>query len=178
MWNEFVLRSRSDACAERREPLCDADLLVLAAYLDCRLDEWETSRLEQRLIDEPHLLDSLVAAHAARNAAVPAPQPVIAYALNSYPRSTASARAQPALHVARRRRVFGAPAMAWSLAALVILAVGAVSAYVAFDRQGETITAETPKPSGDPLADDIGRRNDSVFGDPAKAYFDGTEVED
>ncbi len=171
LWNEFVLHRRGVVPAERAD---SDDLLLLAAYLDGRLEEWDRSQLEQRLLDEPLLLETLMAAHAARDADAPAPQPVIAYALNCFP-IRSQAVAAP---LAARRRLIGAPAFAWSLAVFFVLAFCAVGVYVALERQDDSITAESPRRSGDALTEDLGRRNDSVFTDPARTYFDGTEVDD
>jgi hypothetical protein len=174
LWQEYRHLSGPPEQAASASELDAADFTLVAAYLDRRLDEWALAAFERRLIEEPRLLEVLVAAReAAQPEHGPAPQALIAYALNCAP---AQASPRPAGQGRSRIAWLGfSPAVAWSIATLAFVTFCGVGVYVAMELRGETITAEE---SGTSVGDDLDRRSDSIFSDPAKTYFDGTEVEE
>jgi hypothetical protein len=179
LWQEYRHLSAAPARPKATAEIDAADLALLAAYLDRRLDEWALAAFERRLVEEPRLLEVLVAAREAlKQEHGPAPQAVIAYALNCAPVVPAALGAVPGTRSFKGWFGFG-PAWAWTVATAAFVAFCGVGLYVAIELQGETITAEDGAATGkDTVGEDLDRRTESIFSDPAKTYFDGTEVDD
>lgn len=177
LWDRYVrLRRGAPEGADEAGTIGGADAAMIAACLELRLDEWERAAFERRLVDEPKLLDTLIAARAAMAAPAPqeaAPQALTAFALNLAPAPAASRL--PSRPARRRRWFLPAPAFAWSLATVAFLGAFAVGAYVAWQFMEPPMTAQKDK---DPLKDDLRPRNNSIFDDPARTIFDGMDVDD
>ncbi len=186
LWQAYIRRARETAPvgAGGDRGISDEDVGLLASYLENRLDEIGTAEFERRLVDEPKLLDAVIAASAAAHgpsvepAAVP--QSLIAFAIN-FSASGRSAQGKGAARLAgkaeRRPWLFASPAFAWSIATVAVLSFSAIGVYVAVDYDGGSAGIETSDGKNS-IVDDLDRRNESVFTDPAKIYFDGTEVDD
>jgi hypothetical protein len=174
LWDRYVrLRRGAPQGAGEREPIGGTDAALVAAYLDHRLDEWECAAFERRLVDEPALLETLIAARDATAAPEqPAPQALTAYALNLVP-ARAAARTQAPAVPAPRRRWFPAPAFAWSLATVAFLAAFAAGAFVTWE-----LTDPPPMAQRDPIKDELRPGNNSIFDDPAKTIFDGMDADE
>jgi hypothetical protein len=174
LWGRYVRLRRGAAGAgdDRTSgdgPISGEDAAAVAAYLELRLDEWERAAFERRLVDEPLLLETLIAARRARDEA--APQALSAFALNLAPAAPVCA---PAPAARRRRWLLPFPAMAWSLATLAFLGAFGLGAYLTWQFVEPPVTAQKRKdPSDDPLRP----RNNSVFEDPARTTFDGMDVD-
>ena len=178
LWDRYVrLRRGAPEGAGEAERVSGQDAALIAAYLELRLDEWDSAALERRLVDEPILLDTLISARDALAAPPmhePAPQALTAFALNLVPAHPAAhARAaRPA--AAPRRRWFGpAPAFAWSLVTVAFLAAFAAGAFVTWE-----FTEPPAMAQKDPIKDELQPRNNSIFDDPARTIFDGMDVDD
>jgi hypothetical protein len=152
---------------------------MVAAYIENRLDEWERAAFERRLVDEPVLLESLIAARAAVAAPIaPAnvPQAITAYALNLAPAPATVRAPAPAFAPRPRRRWFlPSPAFVWSLATAAFLGAFALGAFIAWEVMEPPMTAQKPK---DPLTDELRQRTNSIFEDPARTIFDGMETDE
>lgn len=173
LWDRYVrLRRGAPAGAGEREPVGGTDAALIAAYLDHRLDEWECAAFERRLVDEPILLDALIAARdAVAGAEEPAPQALTAYALNLVPARGAAGR--PAQAGAVPRRWFlPAPAFSWSLATVAFLAAFAAGAFLTWQITEPPAVAQK-EPAKKP---DLGPGNGSTFDDPAKTTSDGVNT--
>jgi hypothetical protein len=174
LWDRYVrLRRGAPEGAGEREPVGGNDAALIAAYLDHRLDEWECAAFERRLVDEPILLDTSIAARDAVAAPEqPAPQALSAYALNLVPARAAPARNAAA--AAPRRRWFAAgPAFAWSLATVAFLAAFAAGAFLTWGLMEPPAMAQK-----DPIKDELRPGNNSIFDDPAKTIFDGMDADE
>jgi hypothetical protein len=131
---------------------------MIAAYVELRLSEWERAAFERRLVDEPALLDALIASRAAlaSPALAAPPQALTAFALNLAPAPT---RRQPAHRqpmapgAARRRRRFALPSLAWSLATAAFLGAFAIGAIVTwqFAETAPIVAEQTKQPPKDAL---------------------------
>ena len=161
------------------------DVAVLAAYLELRLDEWERAAFERRLVDEPILLDTLIATRAAMAASTSSaavPQAVTAYALNMAPppatvrAPSRPAPARPRAAAPARRWFLPAPALAWSLVTVAFLAAFAAGALVTWQVTEPPVTAHKSE-AKDPLSDELRRSSNSIF-DPARTIFDGMDVDE
>jgi hypothetical protein len=190
LWDRYVrLRRGAPEGAGETGSIGGEDLAAIAAYLELRLDEWERAAFERRLIDEPILLDTLIAARAATLAApteaAAVPQAVTAFALNLAPapatvrtRNPAPTHAAAPAPAAERRRWFlPAPGLVWSLVTATFLGAFAVGAIVTWQFTEPPISAETPKDK-DPIKDEVRQRTNSIFEDPARTIFDGMDVDD
>jgi len=187
LWDRYVrLRRGAPKGAGEVGTIGGDDAAVLAAYLELRLDEWERAAFERRLVDEPILLDTLIATRAAMAASTtPAavPQAVTAYALNlAPPPATVRAPSRPAASRPRaaaphRRWFLPAPALAWSLVTVAFLAAFAAGALVTWQVTEPPMTAQKAKEK-DPLTEELRQRSNSIFDDPARTIFDGMDVED
>lgn len=175
LWDRYVrLRRGAPSGAGEREPIFSgSDAVLIAAYLDHRLDEWERAAFERRLVDEPILLDQVIVARDTAHAPeVATPQAVSAYALN-----LAAVRPAPAhqlVHAARRRRrgwFLPAPAFAWSLATAAFLAAFVAGAFLTWQ-----ITEPPAMAQKDPIKDELRPGTNSIFDDPAKTIFDGMDT--
>lgn len=177
LWDQYVrLRREALAGAGERGPVGGKDAALIAAYLDHRLDEWECAAFERRLVDEPILLDTLVAARDAVAAAeAPAPQALTAYALNLVPARVGAHAHQPARAAAgsRRRGFLPAPAFAWSLATAAFLAAFTAGAFLTWE-----LTEPPAMAQKDPIKDELRPGNNSIFDDPAKTIFDGMDADE
>lgn len=177
LWDRYVrLRRGALAGAGERDPVGGQDAALIAAYLGHRLDEWECAAFERRLVDEPMLLNALIAARDAIDAAdEPAPQALTAYALNLVPaRRAASGRPRAgAAAEARRRWFLPAPAFAWPLATVAFLAAFAAGAILTWELMEPPAMAQK-----DPIKDELRPGNNSIFDDPAKTIFDGMDVDE
>jgi hypothetical protein len=177
LWDRYVrLRWGAPEGAGERETVGGKNAALIAAYLDHRLDEWECAAFERRLVDEPALLETTLAARAALLAPAPseaAPQALTAYALNLVPaRAAAPVRVTAALEP-RRRWFLPAPAFAWSLATVAFLAAFAAGAFVTWE-----LTEPAPMAQRDPIKDELRPGNNSIFDDPAKTIFDGMDADE
>lgn len=177
LWDRYVrLRRGAPKGAGEREPVGGNDAVLTAAYLDHRLDEWECAAFERRLVDEPVLLDALIAARDA--VAAPeqsAPQALTAYALNLVPARAAGAIRTPSRAAAgsRRRWYLPAPAFTWSLATVAFLAAFVGGAFLTWELMEPPAMAQR-----DPIKDELRPGNNSIFDDPAKTIFDGMDSSD
>jgi hypothetical protein len=177
LWDRYVrLRRGAPEGAGAAERVSGEDAATIAAYLELRLDEWECAALERRLVDEPILLDTLIAARAALAGPAPrepAPQALTAFALNLVPaRGAARAPVRPAAP-ARRRWFLPSPAFAWSLATAAFLAAFAAGAFITWEFVEPPTMAQK-----DPIKDELRPRNNSIFDDPARTIFDGMDVDE
>lgn len=190
LWDRYVrLRRGAPEGAGETGSIGGKDLAAIAAYLDLRLDEWERAAFERRLVDEPILLDTLIAARAAMLAApteaAAVPQAVTAFALNLAPApKTVRTRTPVPAHVPaaaqspeKRRWVFSSPAFAWSLVTAAFLGAFAIGALVTWQITEPPATAQKPKDK-DPISDEARQRTNSIFEDPARTIFDGMDVDD
>lgn len=181
LWDRYVrLRRGAPAGAGKAGMISGADTALIAAYLELRLDEWERAAFERQLVDEPILLETLLAARAATAAPAPeeaAPEALTAFALNFAPMPAAAAATPraPVRPALSRRWFLPAPAFAWSLATIAFLGAFATGAYVAWQFMEPPMTAQKDK---DPLKDDLRPRNNSIFDDPARTIFDGMDVDE
>ena len=179
LWDRYVrLRRGAPEGANKDVTVGDEDVAEIAAYLELRLDEWERAAFEPRLVDEPVLLDTLLAARAATVAPAqrePVPQALTAYALNLAP-ERATVRG-PALAVpAQRRRWFmPSPAFAWSLATAAFLGAFVTGAFLTWGLMEPPVVAQKEK---DPIKDELKPRNNSIFDDPARTIFDGMDTDE
>lgn len=177
LWDRYVrLRRGAPEGAGEREPIGGTEAATIAAYLDHRLDEWERAAFERRLVDEPALLETLIAARAATDAPEQAaPQALTAYALNLVPaRGKAPARSTSAAPPTPRRRWFSpAPAFAWSLATVAFLAAFTAGAFLTWELMEPPAMAQK-----DPIKDELRPGNNSIFDDPAKTIFDGMDADE
>ena len=178
LWDRYVrLRRGAPEGAGEAERVGGEDAALIAAYLELRLDEWDSAAFERRLVDEPIQLDTLIAARdalAAPPVREPAPQALTAFALNLVPAHVAphAHAARPA--VAPRRRWFlPAPAFAWSLVTVAFLAAFAAGAFVTWE-----FTEPPAMAQKDPIKDELQPRNNSIFDDPARTIFDGMDVDE
>lgn len=181
LWDRYVRLRRgapvgAGGVAER---VSGDDAALIAGYLDQRLDEWERAAFERRLVDEPALLDTLLAARDALAVPLsrePAPQAVTAFALNLVPaRAAAGARTpvgRPA-ETPRRRWFLPSPAVAWSLVTVAFLAAFAAGAVVTWEFMEPPSMAQK-----DPIKDELQPRNNSIFDDPARTIFDGMDADE
>lgn len=177
LWDRYVrLRRGAPAGAGEREPVGGTDAALIAAHLGHRLDEWECAAFERRLVDEPVLLDALIAAHDAVAAPEePAPQALTAYALNLVPARAAApvgSSSRPAAGP-RRRWFLPAPAFTWSLATVAFLAAFAGGAFLTWELMEPPVMAQK-----DPIKDELRPGNNSIFDDPAKTIFDGMDADE
>jgi len=175
LWGRYVrLRRGALEGAGEREPIGGTEAATIAAYLDHRLDEWERAAFERRLVDEPALLETLIAARAAAHAPeVAAPQALTAYALNLVP-ARAAAPARAVATAAPRRRWFSpAPALAWSMATVAFLAAFTAGAFLTWELMEPPAMAQK-----DPIKDELRPGNNSIFDDPAKTIFDGMDADE
>jgi hypothetical protein len=181
LWQAYVRQRRELAPtgAGGDEAQAGEDAMLVAAYLDNRLDDQAQAAFERRLVDEPQLLETVIAARAAVGGPALAPeavpQGVVAFALGLRVPARAAPRARET--AGRRPWIFASPAFAWSIATVAFVSFAALGAFIAIDHGGVLISAEAPERRGS-AADDLDRRSESIFADPAKAYFDGTEVDD
>ena len=176
LWDRYV-RSRRGASegADAIGTVSGSDAGLIAAYLALRLDEWERAAFEGRLVNEPVLLDTLIAARALMDAPAQTapPQAVTAFALNMAPAPATVRTAAPPMLPARRRWFI--PGFAWALSTAAFLGAFAVGAIVAWQVMDPPQMAQKAK---DPLADELRPRNNSIFEDPARTIFDGMDVEE
>jgi hypothetical protein len=179
LWDRYVrLRRGAPEGASKEEAVGGRDAALIAAYLELRLDEWERAAFERRLVDEPILLDRLIAARAAT--AAPAPQEAVPQALTAYALSLAPARAtvrNPAVlaPAPQRRWLALSPAFAWSLATVAFLGAFVTGAFVTWELMEPPVMAQKDK---DPVKDELKPRNNSIFDDPARTIFDGMDVDE
>lgn len=186
MWDRYVRLRRENAPQGAAEAgsIGGDDAVLIAAYLDNRLDEQEQAAFEARLADEPALLDLTLASRGAVDAPVsPAavPRALTAFALEIAHECRVDAVARPrgdAVAAAPRRRWFlPLPGFAWSLATAAFLGAFVAGAFLTWGITAPPMTAEK-SPDKDPLTEELRHRNNSVFDDPAKTIFDGMEVEE
>lgn len=175
LWGRYVrLRRGALSGAGEAETIGGQDAALVAAYLELRLDEWERAAFERRLVDEPILLDTLIAARAAMAAPAQgeaAPQALTAFALNLAP---VHAPAHAPVHTSPRRRWFlPSPVFAWSLATVAFLGAFAAGAFVTWEFMEPPAMAQK-----DPIKDELQPRNNSIFDDPARTIFDGMDVDE
>ena len=181
LWDRYVrLRRGAPEGASEVGTVGGQDAALVAAYLELRLDEWERAAFERRLVDEPVLLDTLIAARAALDAPASdaaAPQPLTAFALNLAPaRATVRTQARPAPAPAPRRGWFlPVPALAWSLAIVAFLGAFTAGAFIAWEVMEPPMVAQKDK---DPIKDELQKGTNSIFDDPAKTIFDGMSVDE
>jgi len=176
LWDRYVrLRRGAPAGAGERETVGGDDAALIAAYLDHRLDEWACAAFERRLVDEPVLLEALIAARdAVAGPELAAPQAVTAYALNLMPARGAETARAPSHGAAPRRRWFlPAPAFTWSLATVAFLAAFASGAFLTWE-----LTEPPAMAQKDPIKDELRPGNNSIFDDPAKTIFDGMDADE
>jgi hypothetical protein len=178
LWDRYVrLRRGAPEGASKVDTVGGQDAGLVAAYLELRLDEWERAAFERRLIDEPVLLDTLIAARAATAAPADemAPQALTAFALNlAPPPATVRTNARPG-PAPRRGWFLPSPAFAWSLATVAFLGAFAVGAFIAWEVMEPPIVAQKDK---DPIKDELRKGTNSIFDDPAKTIFDGMSVDE
>ena len=177
LWDRYVrLRRGAPEGASEAESVSGQDAALIAAYLELRLDEWESAAFERRLVDEPILLDTLISARdalAAPPLREPAPQALTAFALNLVPAPSAHAHAGRPAVAPRRRWFLPAPAFAWSLLTVAFLAAFAAGAFVTWE-----LTEPPTMAQKDPIKDELQPRNNSNFDDPARTIFDGMDVDE
>jgi hypothetical protein len=178
LWDRYVrLRRGAPEGAGAAERVSGEDAALIAAYLELRLDEWDSAAFERRLVDEPILLDTLISARDALAAPPmhePAPQALTAFALNLVPaQAAAHVRAARPAETPRRRWFGPAPAFAWSLVTVAFLAAFAAGAFVTWE-----LTEPPAMAQKDPIKDELQPRNNSIFDDPARTIFDGMDVDD
>jgi hypothetical protein len=180
LWDRYVRlrRGAPEGAGGAEERVSGDDAALIAGYLDQRLDEWERAAFERRLVDEPTLLDTLLAARdalAVPPTREPAPQAVTAFALNLVPAQAVAART-PAFRPAeapRRRWFLPSPAFAWSLVTVAFLAAFAAGAFVTWEFIEPPAMAQK-----DPIKDELLPRNNSIFDDPARTIFDGMDADE
>jgi len=179
LWDRYVrLRRGAPEGASKVDTVGAKDAAQIAAYLELRLDEWERAAFERRLVDEPVLLDTLLAARAASVAPADeaAPQALTAFALNLAPmRATVRTRGRPAAAPARRPWFLPSPAFAWSIATVAFLGAFAAGAFIAWGVMEPPAMAQKDK---DPIKDELRKGTNSIFDDPAKTIFDGMSVDE
>jgi len=179
LWDRYVrLRRGAPEGAGDAGMVGSEDAATIAAYIELRLDEWECAAFERRLVDEPILLETMIAARAALAAPadpVPVPQALTAFALNLAPAPKTVRTAPVALADAkpRRRWFMTGHALAWSVATTAFLAAFAVGAIVAWEVMEPPMMAQKEK-----LKDELAPRNNSIFDDPARTIFDGMSVDE
>jgi len=172
LWDRYVrLRRGAPEGAARAETIGGRDAADIAAYLELRLDEWERAAFERRLVDEPVLLDTLIAAHAAT--AAPAQQARVPQALTAFALNLGPARAHAQAGPPRRRWLLPVPAFAWSLATVAFLAAFAAGAFMTWGLMEPPAMAQK-----DPIKDELQPRNNSIFDDPARTIFDGMDADE
>lgn len=183
LWDRYV-RSRRGAPTGAGDAGTDGieNAATIAAYIELRLDEWERAAFERRLVDEPILLETLIAARTALAAPpdeAPVPQALTAFALNMAPmpktvRGPSLARpAAPVREPQRRRWFMPGHAMAWAAATTAFLGAFAIGAFVAWEVLEPPQMAQKEK-----LKDELAPRNNSIFDDPARTIFDGMSVDE
>jgi hypothetical protein len=183
IWDRYVRLRRGALVSAGNAGIGGEDAALIAAYLDLRLDEWERAALERRLVDEPILLDALIAARRAMDAPVTplaVPQAVTAFALNLAPgRSPVRAALAPARPAPRPRRrwLLPVPGFAWALGTAAFLGAFAIGAVVTWTMTEPPVTAQEA-PGKERLAEELRERNNSIFEDPARTIFDGMDVDD
>ena len=175
LWDRYVrLRRGAPEGAGEREPVGGSDAALIAAYLDHRLDEWECAAFERRLVDEPVLLETLIAARDAVAGPEHAPpQAVTAYALNLAPMGGAGPARIPSGAAPRRRWFLATPAFAWSAATVAFLAAFTAGAFLTWELMEPPVIAQK-----DPIKDELRPGNNSIFDDPAKTIFDGMDTDE
>lgn len=177
LWDRYVrLRRGAPQGAGDAGTVGIDDAAAIAAYIELRLDEWERAAFERRLVDEPILLETMIAARAALAAPadqVPVPQALTAFALNMAP-APKTVRTAPVAEARPRRRWFmTGHALAWSVGTAAFLAAFAVGAIVAWEVMEPPMMAQKEK-----LKDELAPRNNSIFDDPARTIFDGMSVDE
>ncbi len=186
MWDRYVRLRRENAPQGAAEAgsIGGDDAVLVAAYLDNRLDEQEQAAFEARLSDEPALLDLTLASRHALDAPVaPAavPQALTAFALGIAHECgvdrPARMRDEAVAAAPRRRWFLPLPGFAWSVATATFLGAFVIGAILTWGIIAPPMTAETA-PDKAPLTEELRHRNNSVFDDPAKTIFDGMEVEE
>lgn len=194
LWDRYVrLRRGAPEGAGVAGTVGIDDAATIAAYIELRLDEWDRAAFERRLVDEPILLETLIAARSAYDAPedAPVPQAVTAFALNLAPapktvrgasgavRSNASGERAPHTDVPRqvlptRRRWFGAwSALGWAVGTAAFLGAFAIGAFVAWEVIEPPQMAQKDKPK-----DELSPRTNSIFDDPARTGADGVKIDD
>lgn len=176
LWDRYV-RSRRGAPSGAKEagPVGGADAALIAAYVDLRLSEWERAAFEGRLVDEPALLDAMIAARGSASVAAPAvPQALTAFALNLAP-PPQTRRGAERLAPTGRGRFLAFPRLGVALATFAFLCAFGVGAYVTWQVMEPPVMAQKGK---EPAKEDIPPRNDSIFDDPAQTIFDGLDVKE
>jgi hypothetical protein len=186
LWDRYVrLRRGAPKGAGEVGTIGGDDVAMLAAYVELRLDEWERAAFERRLVDEPILLETLIAtraAMAASTAPTAVPQAVTAYALNMAPppatvrTPSRPAESRPRADAPRRRWLLTAPALAWSLVTVAFLAAFVAGAFVTWQVTEMPMTADKAKEK-DPLSSELRQSTNSIF-DPAPTIIDGMDVEE
>ena len=188
LWDRYVrLRRGAPSGAGEAGTVGIDDAATIAAYIELRLDEWDRAAFERRLVDEPILLETLIAARSALSAPqeMPVPQAVTAFALNLAPapktvrgssgaiRGNASresaAQAGPA-----RRGWFGAwSALGWAVGTAAFLGAFAIGAFVAWEVIEPQQMAQKEKSK-----DGISPRTNSIFDDPARTGSEGLKLDE
>lgn len=194
LWDRYVrLRRGAPKGADNAGTVGIDDAATIAAYIELRLDEWDRAAFERRLVDEPILLETLIAARSAYDAPqdLPVPQAVTAFALNLAPapktvrgpsvavhrtasRERAPAPGAPGQAAPTRRGWFGAwSALGWAVGTAAFLGAFAIGAFVAWE------VIEPPQMAQrDKTKDDISPRTNSIFDDPARTGADGVKIDD
>jgi hypothetical protein len=189
LWDRYVrLRRGAPEGAGEAGTVGIDDAATIAAYIELRLDEWERAAFERRLVDEPILLETLIAARSALGAPqeTPVPQAVTAFALNLAPapktvrgpsaavrpNATRERAAQPA-KPGRVGWLGGWSALGWAVGTAAFLGAFAIGALVAWEVIEPPQMAQKGKSQ-----DEISPRTNSIFDDPARTGADGVKIDD
>lgn len=166
---------------DRSDGIDGEDATLIAAYLDERLSDAERVAVERRLVEDPQLLDALIAAkrglHSGPTQAYAVPESIRVWAANSFT-AEVSSRRRPTVAAPRRpRRPVFRPVFAAIAVSLVLVAAAAVGTVV-LTREEPGIVAQVDRTEAAKkrAADKWDPRTNRIFADPENAYFDGLDV--
>jgi hypothetical protein len=185
VWERYRATWQADAQAAvaRDEGIDGADANLIAAFLDDRLSEAERSAFEGRLVEDPMLLDALIAAksglHSGPTQAYAVPESVRVWAANTFT-AEVSSRRQPVAATsshAKPRRGFRPIFAAIAVSLVLIVAAGVGTILLTHDQPGIVAQADHNAGAKHRGAEKWDPRTNSIFANPENAYFDGLKVE-